>query len=136
MVALPIMAAVAVTETVRRLWSGGAEEGWKGMTFDEAMEGVCRAEERYGYRAEVLPGMRKRFGAVGAAKVLLKRTANWQYGFKKLRDGGHLHISVENLVLFGMFQGCFRKKHSKRLGAGWIRPGSILLKVPARLRLN
>jgi len=37
---------------------------------------------------------------VGTANRLLKRTANWQYGFKKLRKGGHLHISVENLVLF------------------------------------
>ena len=80
------------------------------MTFDEAMEGLCRAEERYGYRADVLPGMLKRFGGVGAANRLLKRTAKWQYGFKKLREGDHLHISVENLVLFGEFRKLFSEE--------------------------
>lgn len=47
---------------------------------------------------------------MGTANRLLKKTANWQYGFKKLREGGHLHISVENVVLFGDFPKLFSEE--------------------------
>ena len=89
---------------------GPQGDGALEVQFREAMEGLCRAEERHGHQAEFLPKMLKRYGGVATAQRLLKETANWQYGFEKLRRGGHLHISVENLVLLGDFPTLFRKE--------------------------
>ena len=78
---------------------GGREAGLTGR-FDKAMENLCRAEERYGYHAKFLPKMLRQYGGVPTAKRLLSTGANWQQGFEKLRQGGHLHISVEKPSAF------------------------------------
>ena len=104
---------------------GGGEVGLTDR-FEKAMENLCRAEERYGYRAKFLPKMLRQYGGVPTAKRLLSTGANWQQGFEKLRQGGHLHISVENLVLFGEFPRLFQEEEldeaRRRLGAAGFDP--------------
>ncbi|MCY3842465.1 MAG: hypothetical protein OXH69_02855 [Acidobacteria bacterium] len=88
-------------------------------------------DEQHSHRLE-------RFGGVGTAQRLLKETANRQYGFEKLRRGGHLHVSVENLVLLGDFPTLFRKEEldeaRRRLRSVGVNPEELARELEEELR--
>ena len=114
------------------------EDGALEVQFHEAMGGLCRAEERLGHRAEFLPKMLKRHGGVATAQRLLRKTANWQHGFEKLRRDKHLHISVENMVLLGDFPKLFRNEEldeaRRRLRSAGVRSQELARELEKELR--